>query len=388
MLQPDETEPANVRDRRAPITLALAILMTLGALVSACGGSDDAVEADLGVVLTLTGPSSIYGLSSQKGIELALEEINEDDAVEGVTINATIRDDAGNAQAAATLFQELIDDEVDVIAGPTLSNSAMTADPLAVQAGLPVLAISNTATGITALGETIFRIPLADANVVPAVIAVAVQNLGLQTAVLLSASDEAFATSTAEVMRQASATHGLEIVAEQQFLTSDTDFTEQLEAVQVADPDVILVSALATPTDALLIQAREMGIEQQIICGNQCNSPAFVQAAGGAAEGLLVGATWYIGVAHPASAEFVTAYRAKFGADPDQFAAQAYAAMYILADALERAGSDDPEDLRAALLATRDLDTPLGPFSFDASREPTIQPVVQVVENGAFAIFE
>jgi branched-chain amino acid transport system substrate-binding protein len=339
-------------------------------------------------VLTLSGPSSIYGESSRKGIELALKEINEHDTVEGVTIDATIVDDAGDAQRAAQLFQELIDDKVDVLAGPTLSNSAVVADPVAVEAGLPVLAITNTATGITAIGETIFRIPLADERVVPATIETAVATFQVKSAMLLYAHDEAFATSTAEGMRRAAAEHGVQIIGEQRFSTNDTDFSAVLNAVSAAGPDAIFISALATPTDALVKQARAIGLRQLIVCGNQCNSPAFVAATQGAAEGLLVGATWNINVDQPASRAFVEAYRAMFGSDPDQFAAQAYTAIYVLAEALKHAGSAEPNALRTALLETRDLDTPLGTFGFDASREPMIQPIVQIVENGTFAIVE
>jgi branched-chain amino acid transport system substrate-binding protein len=130
-----------------------------------------------------------------------------------------------------------------------------------------------------------------------------------------------------------------------------------------------------------------MGLQQQVICGNQCNSAAFLSQAGPAAEGLIVGATWNINVSNEASTTFVDAYRKKYNEDPDQFAAQAYTAIYVLADALKRAGSTDPAKLRDAIQATAGLTSPLGPFSFDGNREPQIQPAIQVVTNGSFALF-
>lgn len=375
---------------RVRIAVFVIVFVTaLGGLCAACGGSEaqDDVEVDLGVVLTLSGPSSIYGLSSQKGIELALAEINDDHTVAGVTIKATVKDDGGDAQTAAGLFQDLIDDDVDALAGPTLSNSAVTADPLAAQKGIPVLAISNTATGITAIGDSIFRIPLTDAVVVPGTIHAAMASLNAHSAMLLYAGDEAFALSTAEVMRSAATAQGLQLIGERKFKTTDTDFTTVLQAVQALQPDLLLIAALSTPTDALIVQARDMGLPQHIICGNQCNSPAFLQATGNASQGLLVGATWNIGVENAESRAFVEAFRARFNSDPDQWAAQAYTAIYLLADAARRAATDDPGALAGALRETHDRPTPLGAFSFDVQREPMIEPVIQIVENGTFVIF-
>ncbi|RIK45986.1 MAG: ABC transporter substrate-binding protein [Chloroflexi bacterium] len=379
-----------VRGSRIAAVSLLALLLVFGSLFVALGGSDanDRTTVDLGVVLSLSGPASIYGLSSQKGLELALAEINEGNAVPGVTIVPTVRDDGGSADTAAALFQELLDAGVDVVAGPTLSNSAVVADPVAAAAGLPVLAISNTATGITSIGDTIFRIPVADERVVPFVVATAVESLNLHTAALLWANDEAYATSAAEVMRRAAAEHGLEITIEQQFSTNDTDFSAALRAVQQAAPDALLIAALTDATIAVVTQAREMGLDQHIICGNSCNPPAFLAGAGAAAEGLLVGATWNSAVMRGNSAAFIAAFRARFNHDPDQFAAQAYTAMYVLADAARRAASSEPADLVAALAATRDVPSPLGDFSFDAQREPAIDPVVQVVRDGAFTVLD
>jgi branched-chain amino acid transport system substrate-binding protein len=109
--------------------------------------------------------------------------------------------------------------------------------------------------------------------------------------------------------------------------------------------------------------------------------------AGPAAEGFLVGSGWFIGYDSPKNKAFVEAYRAKYNTNPDTFAAQAYAAVYVFADALKRAGgADDPVKLRDAIAATKDLDTSLGKISFDASREPVLSAKVLELKDGKFVL--
>ena len=113
------------------------------------------------------------------------------------------------------------------------------------------------------------------------------------------------------------------------------------------------------------------------------------QIAGAAADGLIVGSPWFIGKDDPANKEFVSAYRAKYSTDPDQFAAQAFDTMGIVAQAIDRAGAADPEKIRAALLQT-DYDGVMGPFRFTAHRDPaeTRGVVVLQMRGGAFQVLK
>ena len=86
-----------------------------------------------------------------------------------------------------------------------------------------------------------------------------------------------------------------------------------------------------------------------MIGGNGFNSPKIAEIAGDAAEGTLVGSPWFIGKADPASQKFVEAYKAKYNAEPDQFAAQAYDTLFIVAKAINDAGAAEPEKIKDAL---------------------------------------
>jgi branched-chain amino acid transport system substrate-binding protein len=116
--------------------------------------------------------------------------------------------------------------------------------------------------------------------------------------------------------------------------------------------------------------------------------PKLAQLAGPAAEGAISGAAWFIGAETPGNQDFIRAYKARYGSDPDQFAAQAYAGAHIFATAIKNAGSADPQAIRDAMARIKDLDTVLGKFSFDVNRNPVYEPVLQVVKDGKFALYK
>jgi len=139
----------------------------------------------------------------------------------------------------------------------------------------------------------------------------------------------------------------------------------------------------------VLLQARQLGFgkETLFIGGNGSNSPKLGEIAGAAADGLIVGSPWFVGKDDPANQAFVTKFHAKNGRDPDQFAAQAYDCMHILADAIGRAGAAEPDKIRDALLTTRYAGV-MGPFTFTQGRDPasTEGVVVLVMQGGKFGI--
>src|SRR4029077_14453016 len=123
--------------------------------------------------------------------------------------------------------------------------------------------------------------------------------------------------------------------------------------------------------------ARKMGLPTRVpfIGGNSFNSPKIAQAAGGAGEGAISGSAWSITSAVPASVAFVKAFQTEYGSDPDQFAAQAYTAAWVIAQAIKNANSVEHTAVRDALAQIKDLDSPLGKFSFDANRDPVHAPL-------------
>lgn len=354
------------------------------------GGSGLSGEISIGAVWSLSGAAAIYGPSQKNAAELAVEEINNSGMLGDAKIRLITEDDRSTKEGAIAAFEKLINqDQVVAILGPTLSNSAKAADPIAQEKGIVVLGVSNTASGITEIGTFIFRDSLPESDVIPNTIRVTKEALGYQKVAVMYGEDDAFTKSGYDVFKQALEDNGIEILTTETFAKGDVDFSAQLTKIKGLNPDAIVVSALAEEAANIMVQARQLGIPETVrfIGGNGFNSPKLAQIAGPAAEGAISGAAWFIGNDTPGNKAFVEAYRAKYGSDPDQFAAQAYAGVYILANAIKNAGSKDPQAIRDAMAQIKDLPTVLGTFSFNENRDPVHEPVVQVVRNGKFEVF-
>ncbi len=375
-------------------------LLLLSILVTACGSaatptpaaSNLPAEITLGAVHDLSGPTAIYGTSIQKGIDLAVKQINEQKFLgEGVTLKVVYEDAAGDPKQAIAAFEKLTADaNITAILGPTLSSEAKSADPIAQEAGVPVVASSNTATGITDIGDYIFRTSLPESAVVPNTVKVTTAALGLKKVAIIYGNDDAFTQSGYEVFKAALTAAGIEILTEKTFAKGDTDFSTQLTTIKSLNPDALVVSALAEEAAGIMIQARTLGIPEsvRIIGGNGFNSPKLADLAGKAAEGAISGSAWNVASTFPANVAFVKAFTAEYGSAPDQFAAQAYTAAWVAALAIKNAGSVEHAAVRDALAQIKDFDTPLGSFSFDAKRDPIHEPVVLTIKDGKFVVFQ
>jgi branched-chain amino acid transport system substrate-binding protein len=342
-------------------------------------------EVPIGTVLSLTGAAASYGESQQRGLELAAGQLAEKG---GVTYDLRIEDDQTDPRQGITLFDQFVSDGVSLIIGPTLSNAAVQADPIAQEAGVPVLGISNTAAGITEIGDYIFRVSLTEQAVIPQTIAAATEQFGLQDVVVMYSNDDAFTESGYEAFEAALQEQGVEVSETLTFSKSDTDFRALLTQAQQSDPDALVVSALIEAAIPLVTQARELGIDVPIIGGNGFNNPRLMADAGEAAEGVVVGAAWNSASDNPENIAFLEDFEAEYGTQPDQFAAQAYAGLLLVDQAVRADCAADRESIKAALGELENVPTVLGQFSIDENRDAVHPAVVQVVRGGQFAVLE
>jgi len=350
-------------------------------------GEDCVIEGDVavGAALSLTGAAASYGESQQRGLELAAAHLAESD---GVTYDLTIEDDQTDPRQGITVFEQFVNADVSVIIGPTLSNGAFQAQPIAQEAGVPVLAISNTAGGITEQGDYIFRDSLTEQQVIPQTIAQATETYGLERVIVMYSNDDAFTESGYEVFAASLEEEGIEVIETLTFAKADTDFRTLLTEARDAEPDAIVVSALIEAAIPLVTQARELGIDVPIIGGNGFNNPQLMADAGDAAEGVVVGAAWNSSSDNPENTAFLEAYEAEFDAPPDQFAAQAYTGLMLIDQAVRANCSADHDAIQEALGGLQDVPTVLGELSINEDRDAEHTAVVQVVEDGAFAVLE
>ncbi len=354
-------------------------------------GQARAAGADIpiGAIEILSGPAAAYGIAIRAGLELALGDVNAKGVLGGRKLKLTVLDSAGDKNQAINAARELIGrDNVISIIGPTLSTEMFAVGPVTNARKIPIIGTSTTAVGITDIGPYVFRTSLPEADVVPATLRYAMDH-GVKTIAFLYANDDVFAKSSYDVMLAAAKKAGLKILDSEAFGTHDTDFSAQLTKVKALKPDAVAVTALVEPTAGVMLQARALGFDSKtmFLGGNGANSPKLGQIAGKAADGLIVGSPWFIGKNDPLNDVFIAAFRKKYDRDPDQFAAQAFDTLKILAAAIDRAGAPDPTKVRDALLKT-DFTGVMGPFTFTPHRDPASAKgvVVLQMEGGQFRI--
>ena len=370
--------------------LLLAAAVSAAFVAAAVGPALSAEAIKMGFVFSMTGGAAAYGATQKEGAELAVGQINAA-AGGGLKISPIFEDDASVPQQGTNVYNKLINgDKVAVVIGPTLSNTAKITNPIAQQTGVTVLGVSNTAGGITEIGDYIFRNSLTEAVVIPNTIKIAKEKLGLKKVVLFYGNDDAFTKSGADVFRKVLQAEGIQILGEQTFAKGDRDFSPQLTQIKSQNPDAIVCSALVEEASGIVSQARQLGIPKtvRIIGGNGFNSPALIKNAGEASEGVIVGAAWNISSTNPLNVKFVDDYTKKYTRPPDQFAAQAFAGVHIAYQAAKSAGTaDSRKTIRDAMVKIKALDTLLGKFSFTEGRDADHTPVVQEVKGGKFMVF-
>jgi branched-chain amino acid transport system substrate-binding protein len=365
---------------RSSLFVALAL--------AAAGPARAETVVKIGAALSMTGPAAVYGATQKAGIQAAVDEINKSHMLKGVKLEAVIEDDASTKEQGIAVFQRFINkDKVAAIIGPTLSNTATAADPLAQAARVPVVAVSNTAPkGITDIGDHIWRVSLTEGQVIPGALKKLQGTLGFKKAGLLYGNDDAFTKAGYDVMKSALQAAGIAIVGEQTFAKPDKDYNAQLTALKGLSPDILMVSALAENAAGIVAQARQLGWNVPIMGGNGFNSPAFIKNAGPAAEGVYVGTAWNKVSADPVNQAFLKAMAAR-SIDPDQFCAQAYVGVQVIAEAIKLSGMKGSRDaIVAGFHKLKDLPTPLGRFSFTKDRDGDHAPAVQQVKDGKFQI--
>ena len=350
---------------------------------------DVSVELPIGVVLPITGRlASTFGVPIGAGFELALEEI-KDSQLGGSSIKFIIEDDQSTVEGAVEAYNKLIyQDSVPVILGPATSSQSATAFPIAQENGIVAFSPTSAARGLSAIGDFVFRAALTTDVLIPSGIETTAAKLGYKTAATMYDESDVFSTDSDQAVKEALAANGVELLITETFQGGDTDFTAQLTRIKDTNPDVIFVSSLSPEKPGILTQGRQLGIPDSVPFVMRTLTIADVQAAGDAAEGAITFVGWASAADTPGNQAFVQNYTEKYGVEPSNYAARAYAGLHILAEAIANAQSTDSIGIRDALANITDFDTVFGKFSFNAVGDAVYDPKVLIVVNGQLELFE
>ena len=338
-------------------------------------------DISIGVVLPLTGRlTDTFGIPISQGFELALSEIN------ATHLKFIIEDDQSTIDGAVEAFNKLIhQDKVSVILGPATSSQTQEAFQVAQENEVVALGPTSAARGLSAIGDFVFRISLTTDVLIPIGIEVTHAKLGYQRVATIYDETDLFSTDGNEAVREALAANGVEVLTTEIFQGGD-DVSAQLTRIQALNPDAVFVSALPTDRPNILAQRHQLGLSVPFFV--RALTGIDIKALGAPAEGAISFVGWSSMGNAPGNQAFVQNYSAEYGTEPNNYAASAYATVYILAEALANAQSADSTAIRDALANIKDFDTIFGKFSFDANGDAVYEPKVLIVNNGEFELFE
>ena len=374
--------------------------LVIALAASAFGAMAHAADIKLGAAEALSGGAAQYGVAIKNGFQLALDEVNAAGGVNGNKIVMVLEDEQGKKEEAINVFKKLIfQDNVLMTFGPTLSNSAQAADPIAQGAKVVAFGTSNTADGITSIGDYVFRNSVTEADVLPETLKMAVKKSGIKKVAVLYGNDDVFTKSGYDNFKKALDDLKIPVTTTETFAKGDVDFKAQLTKIKATNPDALVLSALLAEGAPIMVQARQIGLNVPVIGGNGMNSVKVFDLAKGASDGLYVGSPWSASNATPENSRFIKAYTDKFGNAPDQFAAQAYDAFYIVVDALKKTKmtgnlAADRSALRDVLPTAKHTGA-TGAFAFRRANDKEGKPagydaqqtaIVSVTKDGKFVI--
>ena len=341
----------------------------------------------IGVVLPLTGRyAESFGDPMAKGLELARKEINTP-PLGDVSLEFIIEDNKSTVEGTVEAFNKLIQqDDVSVILGPATSSALQAALPLAQENQVVVMSPTAAGRGLGGRSDFVFLTALTIDVRLTRGIRATHGKLGYQRVATLYDENEPYAVDADAILKDALTDSGVEVLTSEPLRPDDAELSAQLTQIASLEPEAIFITLFPQELVEVMVQAHQLGVAVPFIA--TLISTSDIQAAGDAAEGTITVANWSGTTAPLENQAFVRDYRATYGSQPNTWAAQSYATVYILAEAMANAPSTDAGAIRDALVRISDFDTILGKFSFNADGEAIYEPKLLIVRDGEFASFE
>jgi len=382
--------------------VALLLAVALMVSVAGCGGgstqdqqqtpAEDVIK--IGAIYNVTGAQASLDGPSLKGFELAAKEINAAGGVLGKQIKVVSIDGKTDQTASTNAASKLADvEKVVAMAGFSDSNYALAAGPIAQNAGIPFVTSGATLPSLPdQVGDYFFLAAFGDDAQAYAAADYAIEALGAKTAYVLKDTAMDFTMNLAAFFEERFKEKNGEnaIVLEDTFKTGDQDYSAQITRLKALkeQPDLLFISSGPSDCGPIVKQIRAAGINTPIISGDGFDTPLLVELGG---EGANVETYFATHTCLSSDVEkvkkFVEAYKAEYGREPENaFAALGYDTMYLIADAIERAGSTDPTAIRDALAQTSGFDAVTGTISYEnGKRVPTKSVAILKVVDGQFS---
>ena len=349
-------------------------------------GSGQSTSGDIlvGLYGSLTGDGASFGISSREGAELAADDINNNGGLlGGRKVKLLVEDDQSKPEEASNAVTKLItQDKVVGVIGEVASRRSLAAGPVCQKYQVPMVSPASTNERVTEIGNYIFRVCFIDPFQGEVLAKFAHNDLKAQKAAILKDIQQDYSVGLTDAITKTFGALGGQVLPPVSYSSGDADFKAILTQVRAEQPDVIFVTGYYPEAAIIVRQARELGMKMPILGGDGWVGDALKNGREALANCYI--SNHYSGDnPDPVVQNFVSAYRKKFGHDPDSIAALGYDAMKVLGDAITRANSTDGPKVRDAL-ASADVAGVTGRLKMNAKRNVDKPAVIQEVtyQNG------
>lgn len=377
---------------------ALLLAMTVAIIVSgfaACGDNSNSGSGEIiiGGTGPLTGEAATYGKSVKQGAQIAVDEINKAGGVNGITLKWMFEDDVADGAKAKTAYETLMDNGMQIFVGAVTSGASVALNDLVKADG--ILQITPSSSQIEAASENsnAFRICFTDPLQGKAMAEYAFNTLGYKKAGIIYNQDDSYSTGMYNAFKERFADLGGKVVADTSFGKDTKDFNAQVTKIKSSDADFLFLPIYAEKAAQIAIAANSKSLGLPLLGGDGLDG--ILNYMKGDNAKLVEGLTYLTPFVATDTAEnvskFVASYKEAYGAEPDQFAADAYDAIYVVKAALEKANITDSSlsagDLGGKLVPVMtqiEVNGLTGNMKFTAEGEPDKVAKVAKIVNGEY----
>lgn len=383
----------NVKFSTKFIAASAAAVMALSLAGCSGGSMDDSSSSNakasgdsitIGTVTTNSGTAAAYGEAEVKGFELAVSEINAKGGINGKKVKLESMDDKGDATEASNAFNKLSgDNNVLAVAGPTISATTAAVAPLADQAKLVTIAPAATSDSIET-GNYLFRTCFKDSYQGEVAARFAAENLKVKKVAVLYGTGDPYSSGVGEAFAKAAEKLGLEVVdKESSSSADDTEYSAQLQKIQASGAELLYAPYYYSVAGPYIIpQARSVGFEGYVMGPDGYDG---LKLTGDKSQYNKTYYTTHYSADDNTNTkvqDFIKSYKEKNNAEPNTFAALGYDTIYMLKQAIEKAGKNATrEDVRNAVTGMN-FDGVTGKFTMDKSGSPTKSVIVLEMKAG------
>lgn len=368
------------------VSIALAACSKSPDVTANATGTTIGDTIKVGVNLELTGTVAAYGNAENNGVKLAVQEINKAGGVDGKKIELVTKDNKSeNAEASTAATNLAIQSQVNAMIGPATSGAVAAASLNAQKTGVPLLTPSGTQDDLTldtvdGVKKYVFRTTFQDSFQGQVLAQYAYSNLNAKKVVLYYDNSSDYAKGIAEEFKKK---YQGDIVTTATFASGDKDFQSALTKIKNLDYDAIVMPGYYTETGIITKQARDMGISVPILGPDGFSDDSFADLAGKANANSVYYVSGYstkTALSGKAN-DFIKAYKAKYGSEPNMFAALSYDSVYMIAKAAE--GAKTSIDIANNLAELKDFDGVTGKMTIDKKHNPIKTALMVIMKDGA-----